>query len=34
MGSSGVLMKLPFDSFNVAWQDEEPLRVMFKKMED
>ena len=33
-GSSGVLMKLRFDKFNVEWEDEEPMKLMFKKMED
>lgn len=32
--SVGMRMKLPFDYFNITWQDEEPMKVMFKKMED
>lgn len=33
-GSSGMQIKLRFDKFNVEWEDEEPMKVMFKKMED
>ena len=32
--SVDMRMKLPFDYFNITWQDEEPMKVMFKKMED
>lgn len=32
--SVGMRMKLPFDYFNITWQDEESMKVMFKKMED
>ena len=32
--SGGIQIKLLSDKFNVTWQDEEPMKVMFKKMED
>ena len=33
-GSSGIQMWLRFDHFNTTWKDQEPMKVMFKKMED